>query len=539
MDDGRRTTNDERIVAFLQRHLTYAQYRALVEAGIGLTGPAGLRRWVAERDAEAFAKLYFGREFTLDLAPVHRTFTADIEAIRRRALAAQPGLKVVRAIPRGHSKTSYYSRLLPLHGMLYGWSPLTVLLGNNATAAERLVKNIRAELESNAQILEDFGDVRGPVWQVDHLQSSNGCAIRCFGAGSGAVRGVSRPGRPSLIVGDDLDDDAAVRSAVQLEANTDWWDKAVMQLGDQVAFTTSYAVIGTIIKSTSLMQHVLDSPDFQSTVAQGVLRFADNGALWDEWRSWYIAEAKAGRKPPGPAEDACYQEHRAEMLAGTQVLWERPDAYYHLMIYRLSRGEGAFWSEIQNLPNEAGGNLGKLPLRARPTDLRGWELLGALDPTTHGGRTNDKAAWVEALFHRERKEILLSYVDAAQRPYGATIDAVARRIRQTIASGTRYSGLWCEANAAGTLIADAIDGRLAEEQQYAYIVQVQNSAPKDERIGMLSHYAARQQLYACDDIDPEFVQAWNGYPGYRFDDSLDAGATIVQELRKAGLLDLI
>lgn len=534
MDDNRR------IVAFLQRHLTYAQYAYLVEHGATLTGPAGLRRWVAEKDAEAFASLYFGSEFTLALAPVHRTFTADIEAIRRRALAKQPGLKVARAIPRGHSKTSWYSRLMPLHGMLYGWSPLIVLLGNNATAAERLVKNIRDELESNEQLLEDFGDVRGATWQVDHLQSASGCAIRCFGAGSGAVRGVSRPGqRPSLIIGDDLDDDAAVRSAIQLESNTDWWNKAVMQLGDQVTFTTSYVVIGTIIKSTSLMQHVLDSPDFQSTVEQGVLRFADNAELWDQWRTWYINEAKEGRKPAGPDEDSFYQEHKAALLAGTQVLWERPDAYYHLMVYRLARGEPAFWSEIQNLPNEAGGNLGKLPLRPRPTDLAEWELLGALDPTTRGGRTNDKAAWVEAYFHRQRKEIVFSFCEAEQRPYGATIDRVARRIQQTIRAGKRYSGLWCEGNAAGALIADAIDERLTETQLYAFLTQVENSAPKDERIGMLSHYAARQQLYACDDIDPEFIKAWNGYPGYRFDDSLDAGATIVQELRKAGLLDLI
>lgn len=538
MDDRR--NDDRRIVAFLQRRLTEGQYAALIAHGIGLTGPAGLRRWVAERDAEAFAKLYFGREFTLDLAPIHRTFTTDIEAIRRRALVAQPGLKVVRAIPRGHSKTSWYSRLMPLHGLLYGWSGLTILLGNNTTAAERLVKNIRDELETNAPLLEDFGATRGPVWQVDQLQAANGCTIRCFGVGSGAVRGVSRPGmRPSLIVGDDLDDDAAVRSAIQLDANTDWWDKAVMQLGDQVAFTTSYVVVGTIIKSTSLMQHVLDSADFQSTVAQGVTRFADNAALWDAWRSWYIAEAKDGRKPAGPAEDRFYQERQAEMLQGTAVLWERPDAYYHLMVYRLARGEPAFWSEIQNLPSAAGGNLGVLPLRPRPTDLREWELLGALDPTTHGGRTNDKAAWVEAYFHRERKEIVIAYCDAAQRPYGATIDAVARRIRQTIQAGRRYSGLWCEANAAGALIADAIDERLAEERLYALITQVQNSAPKDERIGMLSHYAARQQLSACDDIDPEWIKAWNGYPGYRFDDSLDAAGTIVQELRKVGLLDLI
>jgi hypothetical protein len=522
---------------YLKRHLSHDAFVHLVTSGVPSTGPNGLRRWVAERDLEAFAKLYFPEEFHLELADIHKVFVSDIEDIRRRALTGMTGLKVARAIPRGHSKTTYYSRLMPLHGMLYGWSPLTIVLGNNQTAAERLLKNIRDCIETNELLAEDFPNVRGEVWQSDHLQATNGCSIRCFGVGSGAIRGVSKPGqRPSLIIGDDLDDDASARSAVQLESNTEWFTKAVMSLGDNVSFTTSFVVVGTIISSASLMQHILDSADFHSVIEQGIRRFSNHPELWDQWRNWYIERAKQGHKPSSPAGDTFYQSHKVEMLRGTEVLWEREDAYYHMQVFRLSRGDAAFFSEIQNQPNEAGGNLGKLPLVPLPTDLREYMLVAALDPTIKGGKGRDKAAWVEAYVHPIRKEVIIAFCDATQRPASQTVEFVVNRLKQ---SQKRYDGLWVESNAAGTLIADSIEQKLTVEATHYSVIQVNNSAPKDERIGHLSVFVARGQLFVADSIDPEFTSEWYGYPSYRFDDALDAAATIVMQLKKASMLDLV
>lgn len=166
---------------YLKRYLSDDEFAALIQAGVSLVGLQGLRRWVAERDVEAFARLYFPSEFYLELAPIHRTFVADIEEVQRRQEARQPGLKLARAIPRGHSKTSWYARIMPLHALLYGWSELTVLLGNTQTSAERLLKNIRDCLEDTPGIVEDFGSQRGDVWQSDHIQAANGCSIRAFG----------------------------------------------------------------------------------------------------------------------------------------------------------------------------------------------------------------------------------------------------------------------------------------------------------------------------------------------------------------------
>lgn len=525
----------QRLVPFLKRHLTYDQFAGLLADEVPMTGPWGLRRWLAERDVEAFAKLYLPEEFYLDLAPIHRSFVRDIEDMRSRQLKKVPGLKLVRAVPRGHSKSTFYSRVGPLHGLLYQWSPLTILLGNNSTAAERLVKNIKDETSSNDRLAEDFGDVKGDVWQTGHLQARNGATIRCYGVGSGAVRGVSKPGqRPSMVVGDDLDDDQSVRSAVQLASNTEWFTKAILPLGDQVMFTTSFVMVGTVIRSSSLMSHILRSPEFEHVVERGVIQFSDEPALWDAWKEWYITEAKAGRKPLDADHDEFYQHHRERMLAGTKVLWDRPNAYYTLMLYRMANGEQSFWSEIMNEPSEAGGALGKMPVKALPEDLKGWEKVAALDPTMRGGKANDLSAWVEAWFNRSTKEVIVSKVDAQQRPHGKTVEDAVKHI-----AGGRFSALWIEGNSGGIIICDAINERLDSRGVYQSIVSVDNSAPKDERIGTLSLYAARRQFFVSPDVDEEFEREWSGFPSYRFDDAIDAAATIVIQLHKAGLLNLI
>lgn len=170
------------IIRYLKRHITRDQFQLLLDTGVPLTGQNGLRRWVAERDIEAFAKLYFENEFVLDFPAIHLRLFKDMQEFARRVRNGEPGLKLAYAIPRGHAKTALMSRILPLHGLLFGWSPLTVLLGNTQQASERLLVNVRTELETNEAIVEDFGYVRGDVWTQNHIQSATG-AIRALGVG--------------------------------------------------------------------------------------------------------------------------------------------------------------------------------------------------------------------------------------------------------------------------------------------------------------------------------------------------------------------
>lgn len=526
---------------YAKRHISDEQLFRLAKSNMPLTGPNGVRRWVAARDFEAFLKLYFPDEFVWDFGDIHYQFIQDIQGIRNRRIAKQAGIKLARAIPRGHAKSTYFSRMLPIWAFLYGWSPLTVLIGNNSTAAGRLVKNIKENCETNEALQEDFpGLGTTGVWgeeRIEYLSSS----IVCFGVGSGAIRGVSKPSaRPSLVIGDDLDDDASVRSAVQLESNIEWFTKSVMGLGDQLFFTTSFIVVGTIIRKTSLMSHVLGLADFQSIVQRGVLRFANNGELWKQWGEWFIAQAMAGKPPETAEDDEFFQSRKDEMLAGAEILWPRPNGYYAMLKYRLANGDSAFASEIQNDPSSIAGKLGHLPKMSLPEDINDWQLLASLDPTIKGGIKNDKAAWIEAYFHMPTKRVLIALCDAEQRAFADTVDMVLERLRASVKPGQRrYDALYCESNSAGTLMADQIEERCAAEALFYNVQRVHNSENKEDRIATLGVYASRGQLFVLDTIDQEFLDEYEQWPGYKWDDAIDAASTILRELAKLGLIDLI
>lgn len=503
---------------------------------VPLFGPGGLRKWIASRSIEAFVKLYFPDEFTLPLAPIHHQMLADMQQVCDRQVAGLPGLKLARAIPRNHAKSTFYSRLLPLHGFLFDWSKLTVLLGNNDDSARRLVGNIKAAIETNPLIAMDFPDIKGSVWGIERLENNTGAVITSYGVGSGAVRGISTGQyRPSLIVLDDVDDDKSVRSAVQLASNIEWFDKAISALGDNVRYTTSYIAVGTIIRKTSLMQYVINSPDYNSLVEQRIKQWSTS-QLWEQWREWYLNTARENNQPQDATADTFYQQHKEAMLAGTEVLWDKPDDYYYAMVYKLARGDKAFNSEMQNNPQDTESIFGAIPyINLATINEAEYDLLAALDPTVQGGKKNDLAAFVEILFNRKRKEMIVSYVDAKQRSYGQTIDVVTRRIKNR---GRMYQGFWIEDNSAGLIVKDLIQDKFRQNGIQLIANGVYNTIPKYDRIGVLSEYIERGQLLFADNLPQELTDELALYP-MTHDDVLDAVSLIVLYLKEKRLLDLI
>jgi predicted phage terminase large subunit-like protein len=524
----------QKLIEWARQLLTDEELAAIQHCD--LTGPNGLRRYLASQSIHAFIDLYFADEFYLPLAPFQLDILSDCQDIRDRATQQRPGVKLARALPRAHAKSTFYARILPLHGFLFDWSPLTVLLGNNDDAARRLVSNIKTAIESNETLQEDFPNSRGAYWGNEKLENSAGSVITSFGIGSGSIRGVSTGKyRPSLIIGDDLDDDKSVRSMVELANNKEWIDKSVLALGDNISYKTSFVIIGTIIRKTSLLRYILDNPQFYSLTASAVQRFATSQELWEQWRTTTLALAHNNEQPKDASEDIFYQEHKEELLANTQMLWDRPDAYRQAMLYKLAN-ERAFYSEYQNQPQETGGAFGVATFVTLPTDEREYDLLAALDPTEKGGKSNDLAAYVEVLFHRKQKQVIVSYIDAKQRSYSETIDTLARRVRLR---GKHYNGFWVETNAAGGIIRDLLSERFQQDAIPINIHGVHNTVPKTDRISALSEYMQRGQLFFADTLPPEFHHELEAYPFVQHDDILDAISTIVLSLKERGLLDIL
>lgn len=105
--------------------------------------------------------------------------------------------------------------------------------------------------------------------------------------------------------------------------------------------------IGTILHYDSLLANILRNPGYKTRKYKAVLSFSPRKDLWDAWELILTDLDNESREQDALAY---FQDHREDMLAGTQVLWEAKLSYYDLMVMKVVEGEASFNSEEQNEP---------------------------------------------------------------------------------------------------------------------------------------------------------------------------------------------
>lgn len=306
----------------------------------------------AARDPGYFGKYYLSHYFIRPSPPFHR----QLDALWRRrvmkeldpvadcaAMLRAKGTRSAVAAPRGHAKSTVMSLQNVLHAALYGYKHYILLISDTEAQAVSFLDAIKNELETNDRILHDFGEQPGKTWKTASILLSNGCRIDAVGSGQKLRGRRNYQRRPDLILCDDIENDEGVRTAEQRQKTADWFWKAVCKAGDSY---TDIVVIGTILHHDSLLARLLENPGFQSLKFRAVLSDSQS-PLWGDWEKLYTDLANKDRET---AAHAFFYKHRKEMLAGSRVLWPEKLSYYDLRVMRLTEGEAAFHSEMQNQP---------------------------------------------------------------------------------------------------------------------------------------------------------------------------------------------
>ena len=306
----------------------------------------------AAADPSFFGACYLSHYCTRAAPPFHR----ELDALWRRRvmkglnpmtdaprILAEKGRRSAVAAPRGHAKSTVMSLKNVLHAALYGYKKYILLISDTQTQAAGFLDAVKYELESNPRLLADFGSQSAKPWKTDSILLQNGCRIDAVGAGQKLRGRRNYERRPDLIVCDDIENDEEVRTAEQRRKTADWFWKAVCKAGDSY---TDLLVIGTILHHESLLAELMKNPGFYSLKFRAVLRDAPS-PLWQTWQGIFTDLSNPDREE---AAEAFFAAHRAAMLRGSKVLWPQKLSYYDLMVMRLTEGEAAFQSELQNQP---------------------------------------------------------------------------------------------------------------------------------------------------------------------------------------------
>ncbi len=333
-----------------EREELWERYRA----GEELMGEKGLRKELAAFDMSYFGRAYLSHYFVRKSPAFHeeldRIWSQGVMKGRNplreaKTISRMKGSRQVIAAPRGHAKSTNFTFKDDLHAILYGYKHYILILSDSSEQAEGFLDDIKTELEDNANILMDFGSLKGDkAWRSGVILTSTDIKAEAIGSGK-KVRGRRhRNWRPDLIVLDDIENDENVNTPEQRRKLRSWFDKAVSKAGDTY---TDIMYIGTILHYDSLLSNVLQNPRYKTRKYRAVISEAANLRLWEEWESIYTNLFNEAHEQDARA---FYEEHREEMLLGTEVLWEEKLSYYDLMEIKISEGEASFNSELQNDP---------------------------------------------------------------------------------------------------------------------------------------------------------------------------------------------
>ena len=103
-----------------------------------------------------------------------------------------------------------------------------LILGENETRAKERLSAVKHEFETNEDLIEIFGNMRGDVWQETRIELTNGLVISAVGRGQ-SLRGVKHhQHRPDIAFCDDLEDEETVRTDVGRMKALQWFTKTLM-----------------------------------------------------------------------------------------------------------------------------------------------------------------------------------------------------------------------------------------------------------------------------------------------------------------------
>lgn len=247
-----------------------------------------------------FFYIYLSPYITYESADFHKELFAITED-------ADIKFAVVAAF-RGCGKTSIMSNSYPIWAIIGKHKKkFPLIISDTEGQAQQILKNIKAEFESNELLIKDFGPFSiNDTWKSDSIVLPKYDArITAFSV-DGNVRGIKhRQYRPDLIVCDDVERLAEVSNLDNRDKLYKWLVGDVIPCGD---INTRIIVIGNLLHEDSLIKRL------QKEIIDGNRSgiFKSYKLLDDDGNGLWISKY--------PNQEAIQQER---LKCGNELIWQR------------------------------------------------------------------------------------------------------------------------------------------------------------------------------------------------------------------------
>lgn len=339
----------------------------------------------------------------------------------------------VHMAPRGEAKSTYETQLASLwsicrakwldeHGRARGIAKkarkyVIVIVMNTEEQAAEMLESIKAELDTNPRLAQDFPEACGVgrVWQSTTAITRGNIKLRIGGTGK-KLRGMKHgPYRPDLVFLDDLENDEHVRTKAGRDKVQNFVTAGVLGLSPPGGGMDVFWV-GTSLHYDAAINRVGRSPGWRQKVFRAIMRWPDNMRLWEEWETLYTRTGSDDEKDAFEAEaKAFYEANKADMDAGAVVSWPEVRGLYRLMCIRAANHK-AFSQEYQN----DAGTDDTAPFKSVQfwVDRRAdWLFFGSIDPSLgkNGTVRGDPSALLVGGLNRETSTLDVVEADIGRK----------------------------------------------------------------------------------------------------------------------------
>jgi len=210
-----------------------------------------------EADDEAWFKYYFPLYYKSDPALFHKKATKRIMKNKR--------WYEVRAWSRELAKTTrtmFENMKLALTGEVRN----TLLISNSESNAKRLLLPVRANLEGNQRIINDYGTQQKPgSWEDGEFTTKGGASWRAIGAGQSPRGTRNEAWRTDFLWFDDIDTDEETRNPDRIKIKWEWIEQAVIPT---LSVSGDYRILfcGNIIAKDCCISRAIKKADFPDII---------------------------------------------------------------------------------------------------------------------------------------------------------------------------------------------------------------------------------------------------------------------------------
>jgi predicted phage terminase large subunit-like protein len=184
---------------------------------------------------------------------------------------------------RGSTKSTIFSLSYPIWSMITGGKKFILITSQNQNQAQVMLTNIATELEKNELLIKDFGRFRQikEEWNQNSIFiPSYNCRITCISSGE-SMRGIRNlQYRPDLIIADDVEDLASVRTKESRDKTFNWLNGDLIPSGD---LDTKIIIVGNLLHEASLIMRLkkaIEDGIFKAIYRKYPLIDEDGSCLW-------------------------------------------------------------------------------------------------------------------------------------------------------------------------------------------------------------------------------------------------------------------